>query len=345
MASIGMVYSNEYDAEFYGNELAARGVMRGDTYGNLNLDNNLTRAETTAMLHRNFSEVLRAPLDSKIRFEDVDKNSWYYNDICWATNVKLVNGVDSSKFNPDGKITKEQLAVIIHNYFKTYGYEGLLEDLGATNKQVYKDAHEVSSWAKDAVEYCAEANILALDSEGKFNPTSYAKRGEFAEMLVKMNYLNDDYLSHSMWWHSRDKEVYNYTSSRPMEEFDIQGVTYRTTAYKLINSETGTTILEGMPINNIILSDIDNDGQDEICATVYMGSGIIDSRVLVYDNDRVYQLSDRGNYDYSLTLEQGELVVLKASYNTPEDTKIKGKLILSEDKLYMGELSNEQEKP
>ena len=68
-------------------------------------------------------------------------------------------------------------------------------------------------------------------------------------------------------------------------------------------------LYSGMPIVNVYLCDLNGDGKREICSAVYMGSGIIDSRLYAYDvaNDTLYQLENRGNYDYSIDIERTSL--------------------------------------
>ena len=46
-------------------------------------------------------------------------------------------------------------------------------------------------------------------------------------------------------------------------------------------------------------------GLPELCATLSMGSGIVDTRIAVcdYANGRTYELEDRMNYDYTLRFD------------------------------------------
>lgn len=48
---------------------------------------------------------------------------------------------------------------------------------------------------------------------------------------------------------------------------------------------------------------------------------MVDKRVLVYDYDAraLYELSDRGSYDYTLSLEDGGLMVTKRAYGRSEE--------------------------
>ncbi len=97
-------------------------------------------------------------------------------------------------------------------------------------------------------------------------------------------------------------------------------------------------LFEGMPIWNVYLEDLTGDGYPEFCATVSIGSGIIDQRVIVYDyvNDRSYELSDRMYYDYVLSMKDGQLIVTQTEFNSrPSDAnKIAvGSLAIIDDEL------------
>ena len=76
--------------------------------------------------------------------------------------------------------------------------------------------------------------------------------------------------------------------------------------------------LGGMPLWSAFFTDLNGDGYPEICSSLSIGSGIIDTRVGVYDikNDRHYELEGRmDEIDYFLFMENGELFVNKQSAN------------------------------
>ena len=49
-----------------------------------------------------------------------------------------------------------------------------------------------------------------------------------------------------------------------------------------------------------------------------IGSGMIDNRIIIYDyaNGVCYELEDRGNYDYTLSLQDDKLIVTKCVYDS-----------------------------
>lgn len=82
------------------------------------------------------------------------------------------------------------------------------------------------------------------------------------------------------------------------------------------NGET-KRLFDGLPVENVYLYDLNGDGKREICSTVSIGSGIVDQRIRAYDysSGRLYELSDRGNYDFVLKQQGGFLMVSEFNYN------------------------------
>jgi len=99
---------------------------------------------------------------------------------------------------------------------------------------------------------------------------------------------------------------------------EFPGVTFTWTSGKV--TANGKDLLWGMPVWNVYLADLTNDGKPEICATVSFGSGICDTRVTVYDyaNGEEYQLADRAYYDYYLSMHEGKVMVTQTAYRDPK---------------------------
>ncbi len=92
----------------------------------------------------------------------------------------------------------------------------------------------------------------------------------------------------------------------------------------------------GMPIWNVYLADLNGDNLPEFCATISFGSGMIDNRIIIYDyaNDIQYEVSDRGIYDYVLSLEKEQLVVTQTEYNN-SDVRGVGSLAIIDFQLFI----------
>ena len=49
-------------------------------------------------------------------FTDVPRGQWYTEAVAWAAENGVVNGVGGGKFEPDGNVTREQIATILYRY-------------------------------------------------------------------------------------------------------------------------------------------------------------------------------------------------------------------------------------
>ena len=105
-----------------------------------------------------------------------------------------------------------------------------------------------------------------------------------------------------------------------------------------------TILITGMPIWNAYFTDLTGDDYPEICATYTFGSGIIDSRIIIYDYAKgaSYELSDRGYFDFNLRFNEadGYLYVDKKKYNTDELVET-GRLVFKNNCIQIEGFSNE----
>ncbi|MPN25376.1 hypothetical protein SDC9_172785 [bioreactor metagenome] len=95
---------------------------------------------------------------------------------------------------------------------------------------------------------------------------------------------------------------------------EFPGITFTWTSEKVTAGDK--ELFWGMPVWNVYLADLTNDGKPEFCATISFGSRIIDNRIIVYDYaaDKEYQLADRMYYDYYLSMQDGRLMATQTDY-------------------------------
>ena len=114
------------------------------------------------------------------------------------------------------------------------------------------------------------------------------------------------------------------------------GVTFRCHYEYLeaVTEEETVTLYTGMPIWSVYFYDLTGDGNPEICSTISFGSGIIDNRILIYDyaGGASYELSDRGNFDYSFDMQKDSLVVEKR-VSMQDELVESGKLVFLDDTI------------
>ena len=131
---------------------------------------------------------------------------------------------------------------------------------------------------------------------------------------------------------------------------EFPDVTFRWTYGEMlaVKGSKSTSLYTGMPIWNAYFCDLTGDGLPELCSTISWGSGMIDNRVTIYDyaNGASYELSDRGNFDFTLRFNEadGYLYVTKMKYNTDELIE-SGRLVFKNDCLQVEGFSSNTDEP
>ena len=108
-------------------------------------------------------------------FTDVPAGQWYTDAVAWAAEQGIVTGTGNGLFDPDGSITREQLAVMLHRFA---GSAAASADLSG-----FADASAISSWASEAMNWAVANGVLSGDEAGRLNPGGAATRAEVAQML------------------------------------------------------------------------------------------------------------------------------------------------------------------
>ena len=89
------------------------GIVNGYDDNTFKASNNVTRAEFITMLWR----MSGCPIiKSKLPFSDIKSSDYYYNAIKWAYNEKIVKGVSTNVFNPNGNIKIEDAITFLYRY-------------------------------------------------------------------------------------------------------------------------------------------------------------------------------------------------------------------------------------
>ena len=106
-------------------------------------------------------------------FKDVSKSSWYYDGTDFAYQNSFMNGISSTKFSPESKLTRSQFATVLYSYAGSPEviFENCFEDIVP------------GQWYSNAVIWAAEAGITAGYANGKFGVTDEITREQFVTML------------------------------------------------------------------------------------------------------------------------------------------------------------------
>ena len=124
------------------------------------------------------------PQEGENSFTDVPAGTWYTEAVQWAAKNGIVNGVGHGKFDPDGELTREQMAAILYRYA-----EGRDLDVTARGElSGFADASTVSGYAKDAIQWAvAEGLISGMKNSGRLvlAPSGSATRAQVATILMR----------------------------------------------------------------------------------------------------------------------------------------------------------------
>ena len=154
------------------------------------------------------------------RFEDVDDGFWAEDEIYWAYEEGLMNGTSATTFNPNGKVTRQQVWMILAR-MSGYAPQDMAAAKGwavatgvsdgsnpgnpVTRQQLvtliwraegepegdlsvladYPDAASVAAYAQEAMAWAIENGVIGGTAQGTLNPQGNANRAQLAVILYR----------------------------------------------------------------------------------------------------------------------------------------------------------------
>ena len=158
----------------------ANGFFDGTSATTFEPDGPMTRAMFVTVLGR-MAGVEAADYAGATDFIDVAEGTWYAPFVKWAARYGITTGTGNGKFLPDGRITREEMAVFFVRYFETFDAMPKA-DTSVTTKPA--DLDEVSSWAQDAVLKLWALGLLNGDGVN-FAPKEKATRAQTAALCER----------------------------------------------------------------------------------------------------------------------------------------------------------------
>ena len=156
-------------------------LFNGTSATTFSPDDNMTRAMLVTVLWR---------LDGKptpkaaATFTDVPAGQYFSEAVAWAAENGVVNGVGENKFDPNGSVTREQIAAILFRYAQKKGYD--VEKRAELTQ--FPDESKVSTYAKEALSWAnAEGLVKGSAQNGKdyLDPQGSATRAQVATILSR----------------------------------------------------------------------------------------------------------------------------------------------------------------
>ena len=118
-------------------------------------------------------------------FTDLTAN-WYKPAILWAYQNNVVAGTSPTTFDPEGPVTREQIAVILTQYM--FHVLKMNRTWTPADLSTFPDGAQVSSWAKEAMQDAVALGLIngtkASDGVVYLDPQGSAARQQVATILM-----------------------------------------------------------------------------------------------------------------------------------------------------------------
>jgi len=156
---------------------ANRGLMTGTGATTFSPNGSMTRGMFVTALGRLANADISAYKQSG--FTDVKADAYYMGYIEWGVKNNILVGIGGGKFDPDGLVTREQMAVIMDRYATAIGFK--LPEVHTQN--VFADNAKIGAWAAPSVKRIQMAGIIQGKSKNLYDPQGTATRAEVSAVL------------------------------------------------------------------------------------------------------------------------------------------------------------------
>ncbi len=153
------------------------GLMSGTGEKTFSPQASVSRSMIAAILWRQAGQPTPA---STASFSDVPAGQFYTEAAAWCAEQGILTG-SGDRFVPNGKVTREQLAVILYRYSAVKGRD----TMGRGELSAFTDSAKVSDSAKDAVAWAVDAGILSGSAKKELLPAGTVSRAQLATVLMR----------------------------------------------------------------------------------------------------------------------------------------------------------------
>ena len=164
-----------YDAVQYVYE---KGLMNGTAADEFAPNATTTRAMVVTILYRLEGEPSGG---GETPFTDLKAGQYYLDAVAWANANGIVNGTTATTFDPDGAITRQQMAAILYRYAAYKGYDvSVSADLSS-----YPDAGAIQTYAQDPMAWANGSEPTLGFEDHTLQPVGNSTRAQVATLLMR----------------------------------------------------------------------------------------------------------------------------------------------------------------
>ncbi|MDQ8739176.1 S-layer homology domain-containing protein [Paenibacillus sp. LHD-38] len=160
--------------------LAARSITTGTDKEHYSPNATVTRGQFIVFLLKAYGIM---PNEKETNnFSDAG-DAYYTNYLGAAKRLGITNGIDGTIFEPNSKITRQDLFTLLYRSLEVLG------ELPAATSNVtmssFSDAEQIAGYASDAFKSLVEGGIVT-GSQSKLNPRDFSTRAQVAQVLYNL---------------------------------------------------------------------------------------------------------------------------------------------------------------
>ena len=161
-------------SEPYFRALSAHNVINANGRGDFTPNSQICRAEFMRYLNRAFGFTEQADVSA---YTDVSSNQWYYETVRIAVKYGYISGISSTKMNPEGPITREQVITILGRLCKLETESVKPDALSFTDKK------DIADWSAPYIKWGVDGGYISGYPDKTFRPKRVTTRAEAAKIL------------------------------------------------------------------------------------------------------------------------------------------------------------------
>ncbi|MBQ9721195.1 MAG: S-layer homology domain-containing protein [Oscillospiraceae bacterium] len=155
------------------------GLVNGVAPGQFGGGNTMARCDLVLILYRSAGS---PAVTGTMPYSDVSADKYYYNSALWASQKNIMTGVvTGGKYEPAAAVSRQDFTRILYNYTAAMGGD----TTGANNLSAFKDAGQISAYARDAMAWAVQKGYINGTSPTTLDPTMKATRSMIATLFYR----------------------------------------------------------------------------------------------------------------------------------------------------------------
>lgn len=158
--------------------LAKYSIVDGTENGKFEPERLIKKEELSKIIAEAFDIEVK---DAYCNFNDVSKNTWYYDYVASLYSAEIVKGIGDSMFGTRTEVSREDMCVMIYNAIMYKGYNIPVK----AEKINFRDAEHINAYAEKAVEQMQISGIVNGMDDNVFEPKTPANRAMAAVIIER----------------------------------------------------------------------------------------------------------------------------------------------------------------